>query len=152
MYNESLREMALLTLRKTHCYLQIPNLRVMRSQSWSQTLLRATMLKDRSQKAQAGIPTWYKKRKSNIRVKDWEHADLRVCRVSILPNAKSWTEPSHNQLPLTGWLWAAPDLWRAFSAYKVLWVCVLWAQRTKMYMHNYAGCSGHIWEFCNFAF
>lgn len=41
--------------KKTHCYLQIPNVRVQRSQS--QTLLRATMLKDRSLKAQAGILT-----------------------------------------------------------------------------------------------
>lgn len=42
---------------KAHCYLQIPNVRVQRSQSQSQTLLRATMLKDRRQKAQAEILT-----------------------------------------------------------------------------------------------
>lgn len=46
---------------KAHCYLQISNVRVQRSQS--QTLLRATMLKDRRQKAQAEILTWCKEKK-----------------------------------------------------------------------------------------
>lgn len=40
---------------KSRCYLQIPNVRVHRKQS--QTLLRATVLKDKRQKAQAGILT-----------------------------------------------------------------------------------------------
>lgn len=46
---------------KVHCYIQIPNARVHRRQS--QTLLSATVLKDKRQKAQGRILTRYKKKK-----------------------------------------------------------------------------------------
>lgn len=82
---------------KVHCHVQIPNAKVHTRKS--QTLLSATVFKDKRQKAQAIILTRYNKKK--FRMKCWEHADLKGCRVSILGDTQSWTGPSHEQPALT---------------------------------------------------